>query len=242
MSRRRASTLLIVALGLGCAGGARPAAAPAPATWPDDLKWVRTSAEYPALTLEVYRTATARVLEAARGRPTGSWAVILDADETILDNSEHERRTAAAGLGFSDRSWVPWVRERAAPAVPGAVAFIAAVQAAGGRIAVVTNRADSLCADTRANLESVGVRPDLLLCKPGGGSDNNPRFEVVRTGAPPSGLGPVTVVAWVGDNIQDFPGMSQAARRTPGALEPFGSRWFILPNPLYGSWQANPES
>lgn len=212
-----------------------------PTPWPDDLKWVRTSAEYPALTVEIYRVATRAVLDAADGRPAGSWAVILDADETILDNSEHERRLVVAKGKFSDATWAPWVRERAAPAIPGAVGFVQAVQAAGGRIAVVTNRADSLCADTRANLEAVGVRADLVLCQPVGSSDKNPRFEAVRTGAPPSTLGPLTIVAWVGDNIRDFPGLGQDARGTPGALDPFGARWFILPNPMYGSWKGNPE-
>lgn len=233
--------LLTLAL-TGCAAQGRPETAPTPAPWPDDLKWVRTSAEYPALTLEIYRAATRQVLEASRDRQAGTWAVILDADETILDNSEHERRTVEAGTTFSDASWVPWVRERAAPAIPGAVAFVQSVQSAGGRIAIVTNRADSLCPDTRANLVAVGVRADLVLCQPAGGSDKNPRFEVVRTGAPPSTMGPLTIVAWVGDNIRDFPGMRQDARRAPGSLEPFGTRWFILPNPMYGSWQGNPDS
>jgi predicted secreted acid phosphatase len=45
------------------------------------------------------------------------------------------------------------------------------------------------------------------------------------------------VVAWVGDNILDFPGMTQAARGDPRALAEFGKRYFILPNPMYGSWQ-----
>ncbi|HEY9227752.1 MAG TPA: HAD family acid phosphatase, partial [Gemmatimonadaceae bacterium] len=48
---------------------------------------------------------------------------------------------------------------------------------------------------------------------------------------------PLTVVAWVGDNILDFPGMSQASRGDANALAEFGKRYFILPNPMYGSWQ-----
>lgn len=240
MILHRVRPLVLVLLAAACHSGV-PSTTPSPAPFPDDLKWMRTSAEYPALTLEIYRAATTYVRAAARGLPAGSWAVILDADETILDNSEHERRLVVAGTRFSDATWAPWVRERAAPAVPGAVAFVQAVQAAGGRIVVVTNRADSLCSDTRSNLESVGVRADLVLCQPVGPSDKNPRFELVRQGRAEPGVGPLRVIAFLGDNIQDFPGLSQAARGTPGALDQFGAGWFMLPNPMYGSWERNPD-
>lgn len=231
--------LLLSALVAGCGATPSPAAtAPAPqAPLPDDVTWVRGSAEYRAIALQVYRTATAVVLADAVGRRPGTWAVILDADETVLDNSEHERRIATAGVRFSDSSWVPWVRERRAPAVPGAVAFIGAVQGAGGVIAIVTNRADSLCGDTRTNLEAVGVRATVVLCKPAGPSDKNPRFAAIADGSAAASPGPLQVVAWVGDNIQDFPGRSQSDRDDDAALAPFGVRWFILPNPMYGSWQ-----
>jgi 5'-nucleotidase (lipoprotein e(P4) family) len=237
----RTTCLALLGLMMAC-GTSRPVVTPSPvATQPKHLKWVRSSAEYPAIALQVYRDATQQVLALGRTLPAGRWAVILDADETVLDNSEHERRVALAGVSFSDSTWAPWVRERAAPAIPGAVAFLQAVQAAGGRVAIVTNRADSLCADTRANLEQVGIRAEMVLCKPAGVSDKNPRFEMVERGTAPGSNGPLAVVAWVGDNIQDFPGMSQAARGNPAALEPFGSRWFILPNPMYGSWERNVE-
>jgi predicted secreted acid phosphatase len=45
------------------------------------------------------------------------------------------------------------------------------------------------------------------------------------------------VAAWFGDNILDFPGMTQAARNDRRALAEFGVRYFILPNPMYASWQ-----
>jgi predicted secreted acid phosphatase len=40
-----------------------------------------------------------------------------------------------------------------------------------------------------------------------------------------------------GDNLEDFPGMSQE-RYEGGA---FGSRYFVLPNPSYGSWEGLPR-
>src|SRR5207247_4029696 len=89
---------------------------------PNDIRWFRTSAEYRALAVQAYRVATERLPDFSRGINPGAWAVILDADETVLDNSEYQRRRALADSGYSDPSCVGWVRERAALAVPGAVA------------------------------------------------------------------------------------------------------------------------
>lgn len=232
----RSALVVVAAFTLACTPRT-PEVTPAPtATLPKQLRWFRSAAEYPAITLQVYRQATAAVLARGAALPAGSWAVILDADETVLDNSEYERRNAIAGTSFADSTWDEWVRERSATPIAGAVPFIQAVQAAGGRIVIVTNRGENVCDDTRANLEQVGVRGALVLCKTVT-SDKLPRFEMVRAGTAPGGGGPLTIVAWVGDNIQDFPGLTQRARGDAALMEPFGSRWFILPNPLYGSWE-----
>ena len=113
--------------------------------------------------------------ELSRNLPARSWGVILDADETVLDNSEYQ----------------------------------------------------------------LGIEADLVLCQPPGESDKNPRFQRVERGTAAPGVGPLTVVAWFGDNILDFPGMTQAVRNDSRALAEFGNRYFILPNPMYGSWTQN---
>lgn len=248
MPRRR--RLATVALTLVVCGACRTAsvgapAKPVPATpsrpLPNDIAWFRRSAEYRALTRQAYRVATDRLPELSRGLDAKSWAVILDADETILDNSEYQRRRFVLDSGYTDASWNVWVFERAATAVPGAPEFLRRVKALGGRVAIVTNRAESLCNATRENLRTIGVEPDLLLCQPPGESDKNPRFQRIQNGSAAPGVPALTVVAWVGDNILDFPNMSQAARTNPSALAEFGVRYFILPNPMYGSWQQNKE-
>ncbi len=175
----------------------------------------------------------------SRSLPAGSWGVILDADETVLDNSEYQRRRAVIDSGYTDASWNAWVNERAAPAVPGAPELTRRVHALGGRIVIVTNRAMAVCDATRANFERVGIATDLVLCQPPGEADKNPRFQRVERGTAAPGVGPLTIVAWFGDNILDFPGMTQAARNDSGALAEFGNRYFILPNPMYGSWTQN---
>lgn len=207
-----------------------------------DIHWFRSSAEYRGIVLEVYRDAGEHLADLTRGLAAGSWAVILDVDETVLDNSLHERRLADRNESFTEGEWARWVRERAATAVPGAVEFLRKVHTMGGRIAIVTNRADSLCGPTRDNLRSVGIEADVVLCQPGKESDKNPRFAEVQNGTAAPGVPALTVVEWLGDNIQDFPNLAQAVRTVTGGYADFGVRYFLLPNPMYGSWEKNPES
>ena len=85
--------------------------------------------------------------------------------------------------------------------------------------------------------EARGLVYDLMLCRTGP-SDKNPRFDAVQSGLLPSTLPPLAVVAFVGDNIQDFPKLSQAIKgAATTAFTEFGSRFFVIPNPMYGSWQ-----
>jgi 5'-nucleotidase (lipoprotein e(P4) family) len=233
----RCWSVALVLSAAACTSMSAPAAAPAPATeLPAGLRWFRASAEQRALYLQSYRLAESRIREAAGGAG-GAWAVILDADETILDNSTYQLRQARAGQGYDAAAWAAWVHERAATALPGAVEFTRLVRSLGGRVVVVTNRDAAGCDDTRQNLASVGVSADAVLCRVDTG-DKNPRFRAVAEGT--AGLPPLHVLMWVGDNIQDFPGMAQEARGSSSALEGFGRTYIILPNPMYGSWERNP--
>lgn len=237
--------LLLLLVGVvGCAPHRSATPAPTPAASPaprNDIHWFRSSAEYRGIVIEVYRTAATRLADLARGLRNGTWAVILDADETVLDNSLQERRLADRNLGFSGVEWSRWVRERAATAVPGAVEFTRTVHALGGRVAIVTNRADSLCLPTRENLHSIGVDADVVLCQPGSESDKNPRFRRIQDGTAAAGVPALNVLEWLGDNIQDFPNLNQSIRDAPTSYADFGTRYFLLPNPMYGSWTRNPE-
>jgi 5'-nucleotidase (lipoprotein e(P4) family) len=141
-----------------------------------------------------------------------------------------------AGRPHDEEAWSAWVRRREATALPGAAAFLTLVRALGGKIAIVTNRREPVCEDTKAVFDARGLVYDLMLCRTGP-SDKNPRFDAVQSGLLPSTLPPLAVVAFVGDNITDFPKLSQAIRGTgDDAFIEFGSRFFVLPNPMYGSW------
>ena len=256
MTSRRHHSLGLVALALAATAACRsaapaaaprppaaPAVAPAPSTapLPDAIRWTRDSAEHRALFLQVYRAATAQVEREAAARAAGTWAVVLDADETVLDNSLYQVERARAGQPFDAASWTAWCARREAVPLPGASAFLSRVRALGGRIAIVTNRAASECPDTEAVFQAHALPYDVMLCKPDAGpSDKNPRFEAVARGTTPAGLPPLDVVVFLGDNVQDFPGQSQAIRQQGDeAFLPFGARFFVLPNPMYGSWERN---
>ncbi len=130
-------------------------------------------------------------------------------------------------------------RRREATPMPGAAAFLARVRDLGGRIAIVTNRLESECADTEAVFKTHRLVYDMMLCRPDTGpSDKNPRFAAVTAGTTKVGGPPLEALVFVGDNILDFPSLSQAAvKKDDKTLAPFGTRYFMLPNPMYGSWQ-----
>ena len=206
----------------------------------DGVHWFRTSAEYRAIAVSTYRAATEAVNLAVKGKAPDSWAVSLDADETVLDNSVFQRDLALGTAPFSEDLWATFVRRRASVPVPGAKAFLEAVKALGGRIAIVTNRFDHLCEDTRENFRLQNLPFDVILCRVDIG-DKNPRFASVASGAAFGDGKAREVVAFLGDNILDFPALKQSLRDEPdSAFEPFGRRFFVLPNPMYGSWQQVP--
>ena len=124
---------------------------------------------------------------------------------------------------------------RAATSVAGAPEFTARVHALGGRVVIVTNRTVAACDATRENLRTARIVTDLVLCQAPGESDKNPRFQRVQSGTAAPGVPALTVVEWVGDNILDFPAQSQDVRSDSTALGAFGKKFFILPNPMYGS-------
>ena len=207
-------------------------------------KYVRDSEEYAALVRQVYRVAAATLPEAVRQLPRGAaWAVVLDVDETALDNSVYELERATYGIPFNAPSWNAWVERREAGVVPGVREFIRVVRAAGGRVAWITNREEAVREATRANMEAHGLwaAGDLLCLQRAADTAYTKarRRAELEAGTGPcawSGIRPRDV-AFVGDALGDFPAADEAvAAGGPAGDEAFGTRHFILPNPLYGQW------
>jgi 5'-nucleotidase (lipoprotein e(P4) family) len=217
------------------------------------LHWFRNSVEYRALATAAYARAENQLPALAqRHRQTG-FLVIMDADETLLDNSEYTKENEACGLNFWQPTWCDWSRSQRARAVPGAVAFTKAVRRNGGFIAVVTNRLEDEEEWTRENLRKLGIEFDLIYLRTDE-SDKAARWrKSVEEIKPISGTVPVAVM-WVGDQITDFPqltsggsisgALSQASFQSAqaSAFSDFGVHFILLPQPLYsgsGGWMAN---
>jgi acid phosphatase len=205
----------------------------------NDVRWVERSAEYLAAARQAFAVATVRLdaLADAGALDGSDWAVSLDVDETTLSNVTYQRERTELGLGFTPATWTHWVARREATALPGARAFLDRVRALGGRIALVTNRRAHECPDTEANLVAEDLPYDVILCRTGTG-DKSERFRSLEDGTAARAVPPLRLVLFVGDNIQDFPGMSQSVRFMPEeALAEFTSRFVLVPNPMYGSWE-----
>ena len=211
-----------------------------------ETKYARDSAEYASLCRQVYRMATNAVTGAAHA---GTWGVILDIDETTLDNSTYQLERSAYGLSYDDASWAAWVVRKEAGSVPGVEGFVNAVRNAGGKVVYITDRnakyvdaggqTTDLVTPTRENLERNRLwnNADLLCLKTGSSDTKATRRKAVATGVGACSWSGVTlnVVAFVGDQMGDFPAAGEAFAGA-GTDAQFGRSFFLLPNPMYGKW------
>jgi acid phosphatase len=241
---------------------AAPASVATAANGADDnlnaVLWVQRSAEYRALSEQTYRAAADHLDQALKEKNwdalvTGERgnaatglkpAVIMDVDETVLDNSPYQARLVKGGKEFDDLTWDAWVAEKKARAVPGVVDFAKAATAKGVTILYLSNRAEHLQAATLANLRSAGlpVADDSVFLGLGtivegceqNGSEKNCRRQLAGR--------KYRVLMQFGDQLGDF---VQVVANTPEGraqlqdeyADWFGERWWMLPNPTYGSWE-----
>lgn len=205
--------------------------------------YVNVSAEYDAACEGVYASATDALARTMAGRPATARpaAVVLDVDETVLDNSAYEVRLVQDGTSYPD-GWDAWCDGAQAGPVPGAKAFIDAARALGVEVFFVTNRKAHLEAGTRKNLEREGMlvdRPFDVVLMRGEQEDwtrdkESRRAHVARTH---------DIVMMAGDNLGDFlsvageaPTHAERQALVTASAGLWGTRWFMLPNPMYGGW------
>ena len=198
---------------------------------PNDVRWVRQSAEHRTLCEQLFRQATVAILRQVKmEKGSKNLAVVVDLDETVLDNSLYQVERWKAGLSFTQDSWSDWVNRKEAGLVPGAKEFLSTVRKKGVRVVFLSNRMNHNLEPTRGNLRLLGVLDpkDLFLLR----LDKNDLKEVRRkevtdgTGRMKK-VGPLHVIGYVGDQMGDFP--SDVSKE-------FGRINFLLPNPMYGKW------
>lgn len=185
------------------------------------INWVQQSGEYRALAYQAFNLAKI-AFDTAKSQNISNPAVIVDLDETILDNSPYQANLIGSNEGFSSKSWNQWILAEETLAVPGAVKFINYINNNGGKVFFVSNRDESTTKDsnnndlekaTMKNMEKLGftgVSEETLLLK----GEFTKTIEEKKDTAKQWRMKAVTngeadtikrnVVVFMGDNLNDF--------------------------------------
>jgi 5'-nucleotidase (lipoprotein e(P4) family) len=202
----------------------------------------QTAGEYRALCFQAFNIARIRVNEFAKSRSKKekSPVIITDIDETILDNSPVQAHQAYLGKGYDSLSWKQWSDRAEADTVPGAAAFLKYAASKGIEIFYVTNRRENEGEATIANLKKYNfpnADPAHLLAKVHKDSTSK---ETRRQSI--SNIHHIVML--LGDNLGDFSSLfdkkmlDERRENVNKAVDEFGSRFIVLPNPGYGDWES----
>ena len=218
--------------------------------------WMQTAIEYRANCLTVYALAKVRLDEALADTnwtaydQTGSYqnlppAVIIDLDETAIDNSAYEAGLVVNDTRFNPKTWDDWTKAEQAKAVPGAVEFANYAATKGVKVFYVSNRNADQKEATRHNLEALGFpmgsNVDTLLMQ-----KDRPEWS---TGAKGSRFAYIAkdyrVLLMFGDQIGDFSdkyntNLAERDKLFEELKAHFGHDWMMLANPAYGSFESAP--
>ena len=214
--------------------------------------WTQTSAEYAANALQAYGVAS-RMLDQALADPQwtaaleqdGDYAdlppaIMLDLDQTVLDTSHYNARIILQHGSHAREHFSEWCRQSTAPAIPGAKGFIDHAIRQGVAVIFISARREALRDCTTNNLRALGLplpgQERLLL------NDGTPSSSKTQQRA--SIASQYRILLLVGDNLNDFVSGSKSDPDTRRALvneyaSRWGREWIILPNPMYGNWEAS---
>jgi 5'-nucleotidase (lipoprotein e(P4) family) len=200
--------------------------------------WCKYAAEARALYYQAYNVARDR-LEAAIAQNASvrdRLAVILDIDETILDNTPYERRLAL-GEEYSLKTWMEWTERAEAPALAGAREFLGYAVSNRVEVFYISNRKTNELPATLRNLARRNfpmADPDHVLLPRASEGKAACRNKVAES---------FKIVLLIGDNLNDlseiFSNVSVSERFgfTDQQREEFGRKFIVLPNPMYGDWE-----
>jgi acid phosphatase len=255
---------LVIGLGMGSAGllslGAQQLPPPAVAAVnPQECAvnanlYMQTAAEYRACCLQIYHWMSERLRSKLAVLPTTGAppAVVMDLDETVLDNSRFETFLDRERLVYSDAWWDLWERDYPTEVglIPGAKSFIGTAKDLGVTVIYITNRSTKYRAATIAALRHNGLSMrhiESRLMTKDDTSDKSLRRQKAEAR--------YRVLLFAGDNLRDFSeefrvprldsqdeaGQRRAIRdrqaKVDQAAYHWGTDWFVLPNPVYGEWQ-----
>ena len=196
------------------------------------------AAEYRALCFQAYNIARYRVDE-YKAQTSKPKAIVTDIDETLLDNSKYEAGRALQGKEYDQQSWYEWTSMGIADTMPGAVTFLKYAASKGISIFYVTNRDQKERAGTMKNLQRYNL-PNAdeahLITRQNVSSKETRRQSINSTHE---------IMLFLGDNLADFSALfdkksaDERLRNTNFSASDFGSRFIVLPIPVYGDWETS---
>ena len=195
--------------------------------------------EYAALCYQAYNVATERIDEIRSELPDNkNLAVVVDIDETLLDNSPYQALTIKTDSSYP-YMWNEWCNLADAKAVPGAVEFLQYADEQRFKIFYVSNRKQQYVQEySMKNLESLGfpqITEENFLLRLENSDKQARRDQISSSG--------YEIVLLVGDNLGDFYSDKQIQPERREQMEmlknEFGQRFIILPNAMYGNWPAS---
>jgi 5'-nucleotidase (lipoprotein e(P4) family) len=204
------------------------------------ILWTQSSAEKAAMSYQAFTLARMmldRDLRTNRNKRMRR-AVIVDVDETVLDNSRYQAMLIKTRQNYASKTWTEWCNRAEAIALPGAVEFLRYASSRGVRVFYITNRKEVEKDGTARNLKRVGfpdVTDETVLVRTTD-SSKEPRRQSVAA--------KYRVVLLLGDNLNDFAEVFERSKSTESRMDAaernrnlFASRFIVLPNPMYGAWE-----
>ena len=201
--------------------------------------YVQQSGEYRALCYQAYNLGAQRLLEILKSEHPTQPAVVLDLDETVLDNSPYAGWEVKTNSSYSSKSWQKWVSQAKAGLIPGAGKFLHLCDSLHVAIFYISNRGVGDLDPTLENMSDLHlpqVNSDHVMLSSGGSDKTSRKAEVTREG--------YTTILYFGDNLGDFlhlwDGEKNDVRneQVKKYRSDFGSRYIVLPNPVYGTWES----
>ncbi len=165
-------------------------------------------------------------------------AIVLDLDETILDNSYYQADLIFNEDTYSLETWKQWTDLECAQALPGAVDFLKYAVSTGVEIFYVSNRRLSEIESTFSNIRKLGF-PEIPIENYIFRADESSKIirrDIVREN--------YEIILLLGDNLNDFAGIFEDRTVNNGFdavdnnKELFGTKYIVFPNPMYGEWEG----
>lgn len=195
----------------------------------------QNAAEYKALCFQAFNLASLqlqRELKASRIKPL---AVVVDIDETVLDNIPYQAAAILGNFGYPVR-WKEWMESASAEAIPGSLEFLTEAQKYGAEVFYVSNRKEEFRQATIRNLHEKGfpnADNEHLLLRTTATEKESRRQKIIEK---------YEIAVLIGDNLGDFNEVfetsdsEQRLQKTVENKSVFGYRWIVLPNAVYGGW------